>query len=547
MKKSVSFFLFIALLGIGFQLFAQQNNRPKLVVGIVIDQMRYDYLVRFADKYGDHGFKRLLRNGFHLENAHFNYIPTYTAVGHSSVFTGTTPANHGIVGNDWYDSSLQKRIYCVDDARYQTVGSVSTNGQRSPYRLQTTTLADQLRLAQNMRGKTIGISIKDRSAILPAGHTANAAYWYEGADQGKWISSSFYLNALPKWVEDFNNNGKANAYLNQLWTPYSALESYTESIEDDNPYEGLFVGETAPVFPHDLPRLRKTNQNYDMLPQVPFGNTFTTDFAEAAIIGESLGRSSATDFLSISYSSTDKIGHKYGVDSKEIEDTYIRMDLEIARLLKFLDKQIGKNQYTLVLTADHAAAQVPNYLKKLKIPAGYLDNTAFAAFVRRLAMEKYGTKTLIENISNHQIFLRRSTLKDLDLDIRKVENYLADAIIDFDRIYKTVTAHALQNTSYTSGILHLIQEGYNQKISGDIIFIPKPATLGGYYKNTGTGHGSGYSYDTHVPVIFYGKGIRKGHSKKYHPIIDIAPTLANLLQIEFTNGNSGTVIEGVFK
>ncbi|WP_139959513.1 alkaline phosphatase PafA [Flavicella sediminum] len=543
MKKL--FFLLMALSTLAS--FAQKTERPKLVVGIVVDQMRYDYLVRFADKFGDDGFKKIISKGFHLENAHYNYIPTYTAVGHSSIFTGTTPSNHGIIGNNWYDKFLKKSIYCVDDSRYTSLGVASKAGQKSPYRLHVTTIADQLKLAQNNKGKSIGIAIKDRSAILPVGHTANAAYWFEGGKEGKFISSSFYGEALPSWVTNFNSNGKVASYVNQVWNTYYPIENYTESMVDDNMYEGKFKGEEKPVFPHDIPTLKNTNGNYSILKGIPLGNTITTDFAEAAIVGENLGKYSVTDFLSISYSSTDYVGHKYGVDSKEIEDTYIRMDFEIARLLKFLDKQVGKKKYTLFLTADHAVAQTPNYLKELHIPAAYFDDKGFNAFVKQLVNEKFGSKELIENISNYQIFLNKKKLKELKLSSRVVEEFLVDEVVAFENIYKTVSAHTLQNTYFDAGLLSLVQRGYNQKLSGDVFFIPNPATLSSGYKHTGTSHGTGYSYDTHVPMIFYGFGINQGSSKKYQAITAIAPTISSLLQIEFPNGNTGTVIEEVLK
>lgn len=547
MKKRTTHALLMLFLLAVLPTNAQKKERPKLVVGVVIDQMRYDYLYRFYDKYSDEGFKKLIKKGFHVENTHFNYIPTATAVGHSSIFTGTTPQNHGILANHWYDVYLKKQIYCVDDARYNTVGTPSKNGQKSPHRLQTTTIGDQLRLAQNMRGKTIGISMKDRSAILSAGHTANASYWYDGGAHGKWISSSFYITKLPKWVQEFNANGNANRYLNQIWEPYAPLETYTESIADDNPYEGLFNGEKTPTFPHDLPKLRDANKNFDLLMLVPFGNNLTTDFARAAIVGENLGKGPYTDMITISYSSTDKVGHMFGIDSKEIQDTYLRMDLEIAKLLAFLDKQVGKEKYTLFLTADHAAVQVPNYLKKLKIPGGYFNRRRFEAFVKKTAFDKYGSQELIENISNHQIFLDKTKIKDLKLNLREVESFLADEIISYEKIYKVVTAHSLQNNHFETGLLSVLQQGYNQKFSGQILYIPNPGTLSDYYKKSGTSHGTGYSYDTHVPLLFYGKGIKKGASKKFHPIVDIAPTLANLLQIEFPNGNTGKIIEEALK
>ena len=527
---------------------AQKQEKPKLVVGIVIDQMRYDYLYRFSDKFGDNGFKKLLKKGYNLENTHYNYIPTYTAVGHSSIYTGTTPQNHGIIGNNWYDKFLKKRIYCVDDRNYSSIGTNSASGKKSPYRLHTTTITDQLRLAQNLKGKTISIAIKDRSAILPGGHTANGVYWFEGGKEGNWITSSFYMNELPNWVKNFNANGKVEAYCNTIWNTYYPIETYTESITDNNPYEGRFKGESAPVFPHNIPELKKQNGNYNILKSIPAGNSITTDFTIAAIEGEKLGFSeNQTDFLAISYSSTDYVGHRYGVDSKEIEDTYIRMDLELERLLNYLDKTVGKKNYTLFLTADHAVAQTPNYLKSLKIPGGYFENTEFNNFVKELSLEQFGSDKIVEQISNYQLFLNKSELKKLNLKTADVENFFAEELLAFDKVYKTITANILQSNEFSIGLYSKVQQGYNQKLSGNVIIIPDPSVIGSGNKKTGTTHGSGYSYDTHVPLIFFGKGVQQGSSNSYCPIIDIAPTLANFLKIEFPNGVTGNVIEGVFK
>lgn len=544
MKKIIQL-LFLVLFSLNFS-FAQKSTKPKLVVGIVVDQMRYDYLYRFYERYGDKGFKRLLKEGYNLENTHYNYIPTYTAVGHSSIYTGTTPQNHGIIGNNWYDKSLKKSIYCVNDTNYKSVGTDGIGGQKSPYRLHTTTITDQLRLAQNLKGKTISIAIKDRSAILPGGHTANAAYWFQGANEGNWITSSFYMEKLPKWVTSFNENGKAENYLNKPWNTYYPIHTYTESISDDNPYEGTFNGEEKPVFPHNIPELKKLNGNFNILKLIPAGNSITTDFTIAAIEGEQLGKSKEqTDFLAISYSSTDYVGHKYGVDSKEIEDTYIRMDFEIERLLNYLDQNIGKNNYTLFLTADHAVAQTPNYLNSLKIPGGYFENAKFNEFIKDLSLEQYDSDKIVETISNYQLFFNKAELKRLKLKSIDVENFFAEELLSFDKVYKTITAHTLQTSEFTQGIYSLVQQGYNQKLSGNVVIVPDPSVIGSGNKKTGTTHGSGYSYDTHVPLIFFGNGIEKGASSRYYPIIDIAPTLANLLHIEFPNGVTGKVIEEV--
>ncbi len=519
----------------------KQLQKPKLVVGIVVDQMRYDYLTRFYNRYSENGFKRILKNGFSLENAHYNYIPTYTAVGHSSIYTGTTPANHGIISNNWYDKYLKKSIYCVDDSTYTTVGNLSKAGRKSPFRLFTSTVTDQLKLAQNMKGKTIGIGIKDRSAILPAGHAANAAYWFYGNNDAKWISSSFYMDELPKWVIDFNNTNKANEYLKQPWNTLYDIKTYTNSIADDNIFEGKFTGETTTSFPHDVPNLKAQNGNYNLLKSIPAGNSYTADFAKAAIIGENLGKSNYTDFLALSFSSTDYIGHKFGPASKEIEDTYLRFDKDLADLLSFLDQQVGKDKYTIFLTADHAAVHVPAYLQSLKIPAHYLNSSKLKASILAITQKYFNSVELIENISNYQIFLNKEKIESLGFTKHQVAEKLAEEIVDFEGIYKTVTAKTLQTAHFSDGILNSLQNGYNQKLSGDVLMVPYPATL--TRGRTGTSHGSGYSYDTHVPIIFYGNGIEAGNSKKRYDIIDIAPTIANLLQIEAPNSATGKIID----
>ena len=521
------------------------TSNPKLVVGIVVDQMRYDYLTKFYNKYGKGGFKRIVNGGFNLQNVHYNYIPTYTAVGHASIYTGTTPEYHGIISNSWYDKYLKKSIYCVDDSNFKTIGAPS-GGSKSPHRLQTSTITDQLKLAQNMQGKSIGIAIKDRSSILPAGHSANAAYWFEGGDVGKFITSTYYLNKLPKWVDDFNEQDIADDYLNETWDTYYPIETYTETGKDNNRYEGLFSGKDTPTFPYNLAKLRKFNSNYSLIKSTPAGNSLTTDFAIAAIKGEGLGMSKKhTDFLSISYSSPDYIGHQFGTNSKEIEDTYIRLDKELERLLLFLDKQVGIENYTVFLTADHAAVEVPNYLIDNKIPGGYFYYENFKAYLNNVTVKHFNSDNLIENVSNFQIFLNESELNSLELSKNHVAQIIAEEAIHFPKVYKTVTANTLKNTNFTSGILNRLQNGYNQKFSGDVMVIPNPAIIP--YSKTGTTHGSGFSYDTHVPLIFYGNGIKKGASASYYPIIDIAPTLANILKITEPNGSTGKVIIEVLK
>jgi len=545
MKRAIFYFFTSILLFSNCKFSETPVKKPKLVIGIVIDQMRYDYLTRFADRYGKDGFNRILKNGFSLENAHYNFIPTYTAVGHASIYAGTSPNNHGIISNNWYDKVLKKSIYCVDDVNYKTIGNDGIVGQKSPHRLYTTTVADQLQLAQNMQGKTIGIAIKDRSAILPVGHTANAAYWYDAGNKNQWITSSFYMEELPDWVKAFNSNNKADAYLNEAWETLYDIKTYSQSRADNNIYENNLNGQEKPVFPKNLKKLREQNDNFSLIKTIPAGNTYTIDFAKAVIKGEQLGKSEFTDFLAVSFSSTDYVGHRYGVASVETEDTYLRLDKDLGHFFNFLDTEVGKENYTLFLTADHAAVHVPSYLQSLKIPAHYINTTKLKKFLSDITQKYFNSKELIENVSNYQIFLNQEKIEALGFNKNTVAQRLADEVLSFDKIYKAVTAKTLQTTNFTEGIMHSLQQGYNPKFSGDVLMIPYPATLN--YNRKGTSHGSGYSYDTHVPVIFYGNGIKKGASKKTYKIIDIAPTISNLLKIEAPNGTSGKIIEEVLK
>ena len=420
----------------------QTESNPKLVVGIVVDQMRYDYLTRFWNHYGEGGFKRLTNQGFNCKNHHFNYAPTSTGPGHASVYTGAGPASHGIIGNNWYDKTIDAEVYCASDDSYVSVGSSSDVGKMSPHRMLTTTITDQLRLHTQMQGKTIAIALKDRGAVLPGGHTANAAYWFEGADTGKWVTSSYYMEALPNWVTSFNGSGTAQGYKTE-WNTLKDINLYVESGTDDNTYEGLFETETAPTFPHSTPNLLSKTRDFEFIKYTPFGNSITTDFAIEALKNENLGTDDHIDFLAISYSSTDYVGHKYGVNSKEIQDTYLRLDQDLERLLTTLDTQVGAGQYTVFLTADHGAINVPAYLKDQKIPAGYMDMDAVKKEFNDFLKYKYGTTDLVKNISNYQVFLDRKIINNLDMELDDVQEEIAMELQRYDAIDKVFTGHQM--------------------------------------------------------------------------------------------------------
>ncbi len=530
-----------------FSLQAQEEKpfeTPKLVVGIVVDQMRFDYLTRFWDRYSEDGFKRMVNKGFNAKNHHFNYVPTATGPGHASVYTGTTPSIHGILGNDWYDKFAQEMVYCAGDETYPALGTENKRGM-APTRMLSTTITDQLRIHYQFRSKVIAMSIKDRGAVLPGGHSANAAYWFEGGSTGDWISSTYYMNELPEWVQKFNRSKAVERY-KKTWNTLEPVQSYVESGSDRNAYEGLSKGETHSGFPHEIDKVWDENGLFSSLAATPFGNSILTDFALEAVEKEEMGVDSIPDFLAISYSSTDYVGHKYGVNSVEVQDTYMRLDLELARLFNYLDQQVGEGEYLVFLTADHGAVHVPAFLSDHKIPSGYLDNKAMANALSEMIVERYGKSDLIEKLNYNELFLNHGLIKEMGLDLRTVRENIADMIIQLKHVEQVFTAHELERLGTADRIKELVRNGHNAKRSGDIIFTMQPAYIS--YSRTGSTHGSPHIYDTHVPLLFYGTGIPEGSSTPERTEIpDIAPTLAVLLGVGMPNGTTGTPIEDLIE
>jgi predicted AlkP superfamily pyrophosphatase or phosphodiesterase len=352
------------------------------------------------------------------------------------------------------------------------------------------------------------------------------------------------MDELPKWVNDFNVSDKVEQY-KKSWTTLKDINTYIESGLDNNTYEGLFETELAPTFPHNTANLLNKNADFEILKATPYGNSITADFAIEALEKESLGADLITDFLAISFSSTDYVGHKYGVNSKEVQDTYIRLDKDLERLFKALDKRVGDGEYTVFLTADHGAIDVPAYLKDNKIPAGYIDfgkiTTKFSEFLKYT----FGTTDIIKNFSNYQYFLDHKIIKNLDMDLADAQEMIAKELLTYEGIDQVFTGHQMWNNNYTSGVPYILQQGYHQKRSGDILIVLTPGVIN--YPKTGSTHGSPQIYDTHVPLLFYGKGISRGSTVERTEIPDIAPTISVLLGIAFPSGTTGKPIAKVLK
>ena len=540
--------LLIAALCFPFRIFTQNTApaQPKLIVGIVVDQMRYDFLYRYQAKYVPGGFKRLLSEGFSCENTKYNFVPTYTAPGHAAIYSGTTPAVNGIIANDWWDPELGAHRYVTTDKRYKTVGSPTERvGQHSPSVMLSTTITDELRLSNNFRSKVAGVCLKDRASILPAGHIPNACYWFDDAT-GNWITSTYYPDSLglPQWVQDFNGRKLPERYLSKPWTIDSTFR-YDESFAGWDKYNKGQYGNFPGNMPYNMPELRKA-QGLGVLRFTPMGNSFTLDFALETIEKMELGADEAPDFLCLSFSSTDYCAHQFGIHGEEMEDVYLRLDRDIARMLDYLDKKFGKNNVLVFLTADHGGAETPVHLQDLRIPSGVFEESKLETNLENVLAAQFGTSgDFIHEVSNQQIWLNWEALNDLDVDAEEVAHIIIEYLQAQKGVYAAFTRDELMSFPLEFPFSAETRLGIHPRRSGDILFQLDPAWHADdkAFKLGGTTHGSPYAYDTHVPLIWHGWKVPHGRSNAPVRITDIAPTLSAMLRIAQPNGTTGEVIE----
>ncbi|MGV8993985.1 MAG: alkaline phosphatase PafA [Flavobacterium sp.] len=517
---------------------AKADGTPKLVVGIVVDQMRNDYLYRFADKYGDGGFKRMLKDGFECRNTNYNYVPTYTGPGHAAIYSGTTPYYNGIIANDWYDAKTGKMMYVTEDQSVKSVGTTSKAGIMSPKNLLATTMTDELMLSNNRQSKVVGVCIKDRGSILPAGHIPTAAYWFDD-ETGNFVTSTYYTEELPIWVTKFNSSKKVDSYLSKSWETLFNIKSYTVGLPNGGDYRKAFKGAEKNAFPHNLPALREKNGT-GLIRSTPFGNSLTVDFAIEALQNEKMGQGKYTDFLAVSFSSTDYVGHQFGINSIEVQDTYARLDKDLERLFAYLDKTVGMDNVLVFLTSDHGAAQNPQQMMDMGIPAGVLDTDKIASTLSDKISEKFGAGKWVSKYYNQQFWLNDSLIDSKKLN----RNDIVEEVLPFLRkmdgvqaVYNTSTADWKASNQHTEKMLN----GLSPVRSGHIALLLQPNWFGGSYAaKAGTTHGSNYTYDTHVPLVWMGWKIKSGSTAQPFNITDIASTVCDILHISTTNASMGT-------
>ncbi|GAB4091354.1 alkaline phosphatase family protein [Flaviaesturariibacter terrae] len=526
-----------------FRAGAQAPERPVLVVGLVVDQMRWDYLYRFADRYGKDGFQRLLREGFTCDNTFIPYTPTYTAPGHTCIYTGSVPSLHGIISNTWWDRRVDTTMYCTQDNTVRGVGSDNVWGQMSPRNLWANTITDELRLATNFRNKTVAIALKDRGAILPGGHTANEAFWFDNSARG-WISSTYYGNSLPDWVSSFNAKGLPASYLKRNWNTLYPIGSYAQSSPDAQRWEGMMPGGSN-TFPHLLDSL-KGETAMNAFRTSPWGNEYTLEFAKAAVLNERLGKGAFTDFLSVSLSSTDYIGHTFGPNSIEAEDCFLRLDQQLAAFLKFLDQNVGKGKYLFFLTADHGAAHTPGFAGDHKIPSGRVDDRALQDSLNAAVARTFGISRAVRSLINYQVYLDDEGIRKAGADRAAIKTFIMSELMRHPGVSKVADLENLAGATLPPRFKDMVTNGYNQQRSGDIQFVFRPQWFdwGG---NTGTTHGAPYPYDAHIPLLWFGWKQKPGRLVREVYMTDIAATLAALLHIQMPNACVGKPIEEVVR
>ena len=559
------------LLGCSFQTevlvgHSSSAAKPRLVVGITVDQMRADYLSRFGAwedasspaTFGEGGFRRMVEEGFTCRDHHFGYAPTYTGPGHASIYTGTTPTVHGIVGNDWYDRASGTSVYCASDTSVKGVSGdgvdfegliLGSSGQMSPHRMLSTTLGDELKMATGGQAKVYGVSMKDRGAILPAGHAADGAFWFYGKDLGHFVSSTYYGDTLPLWLVDLNQSGRAEELMAAGWDRLHDEAIYAQCLPDNNPYEGAFKGELKPTFPYDLQALKSQNGGYDLLKGTPGGNSLIVDFALAAIDGADLGQDDVTDLLALSFSATDYVGHRVGPHAQETMDMYLRLDMELQRLFDALDEKVGEGQWTAFLSADHGGANVPSHAAGAGMPTDYWKPGNLMDAVEATLKERWGTprggQSWILRHSNDQVFLNHPLLDARGIDRSTMSRFVAEQCATDPGLSKAVAACDAPAMAANDPVVARLVRGHRPGHSGDVFLVPQPGWID--YGRTGTTHGSAYPQDTHVPALFLGAGVAHGETHARTYIRDIAPTVAQLMRSPYPNGATGEPIVDVFK
>ena len=536
-------FLFYLLIIVRLNLSSQTAyippEKPKLIVGIVVEQMRYDQLEKFKDRFAENGIRRMLNEGTSFRNASYEYMLTQSAPGHATISTGAEPAINGITSDYWYVPLKNELIYCTQDNQVDPVGGSYESGLHSPVNLLSSSFSDELLMATNNKAKVFSIGIRESSAILSAGHSANGVYWYDDKS-GTWMSSTWYMDSLKTWVRDFNALMLSEGYLSNQWTLLKDRSAYSDCLPDSSSFETGFNKKN--YFPYDLKKLSTTGllnskRDYSLLKETPFGNTFTSDFAIRLIREEKLGKDDITDFISICYGSTDNIGHRFGPSSVETGDAILRLDRDIGRLLNYLNDSIGKRNVLVYFTSAHGVSEIPSVLEKNRIPSGYFRQTQAIQLLKSYLNAIYGQGDWVKGYSEKQIFLNRTLIEDAKIPLEEVQKRVSRFMVQFTGIASAYPFTAFEANDFGNGHLKRIVNSFTPQRSGDVIITLNPGWV--ERNDYVTDHNSPYEYDSHVPLIWYGWTVNRASVTRKVNLCDLAATLSSLCKIPYPNASSG--------
>jgi predicted AlkP superfamily pyrophosphatase or phosphodiesterase len=515
-------------------------EKPKLVIGIVVEQLRFDQLEKFRDRFCENGILRLLNEGTYFKNASYNYMLTQSAPGHATISTGTEPSIHGISSDSWYVPLKNEMIYCTQDSKVLPVGGSFEAGLHSPINLLASTFSDELTMASNGKSKVFSIGVKESSAILSAGHSASGVYWYDNIT-GTWMSSTWYMDSLAPWVNDFNALRLTDSYLNNPWILLKPRSDYSDCLPDSSSFVTGFNG--INYFPYDLKKMSSkglinVKRDYSLLRETPFGNSYTKDFAIRLIKEEKLGRDGATDFLAINFSSTDYIGHRFGPSSMETGDAILRLDKDIEELLKYVNDSIGKKNVLIYFTAAHGVSEIPTVLAKSRIPSGYFKQTEALQLLKSYLNAVYGQGDWVKGYFEKQIFLNRLLIEDAKIPLEDIQKKVTRFLVQFSGVASAYPYTAFEANDFGNGHLKRIVNSFTPQRSGDIIITLNPGWVE-KNENYVTNHNSPYEYDSHVPLIWYGWTVNRASVTRKVSITDIAATLSSLCKVPYPNACTG--------
>ena len=536
---AILIFGFVKLLGQGAYL---PPDKPKLVIGIVVEELKYDQLEKLRDKLSENGIKRLINEGTYFKNASYQYMLTQSAPGHATISTGAEPSFHGITADDWYVPLKNELINCTKDLTVNSVGGSFETGLHSPVNLLVSTFSDELQMSTNRKSKAFGVGLRESSAIFMAGHAANAAYWFDNTT-GTWMSSTYYISSLPAWVNDFNAMKFSDTYLNSVWSPLKPASYYVDCLRDSNDFEAGF--NHMNYFPYDLKKLRAKN-DYSLLRETPFGNSLTANFAIRLLQNEQLGKHDVTDYLSICFSATDYIGHRFGPSSVEMGDAILRLDEDIKNLLNYVNDSIGKKNVLIYFTAAHGISEIPTVLEKNRIPSGYFKQNQALQLLRSYLNAVYGEGNWVKGYSEKQIFLNRTLIEDARLSLDDVQKKVARFLVQFTGVEAAYPYSAFEANDFGNGNLKRIINNFSPQRSGDVIVILNPGWVD-QATDYVTNHNSPYEYDSHVPLIWYGWSVNRATVTRQVNMTDIAATLSTLCKVPYPNACTGEPMFELFR